>query len=111
MLWKYARLRGFTLAQALDTWERAHTLFRPQEQDPPAGLVLREAIQTGITVYDAHYIALAKTLGVPCITEDGELQAKYPGVARSLEDFLPPAGGRSLLREERGTYGGKRRKP
>ena len=73
-------------------------------------LVLREALQTGITVYDAHYIALAKTLGVSCVTEDGKLQKKYPGMAFSVEAFLSASGGRLLLREAHAVYGARRRK-
>ena len=38
--------------------------------------VLRLALETGLTTYDASYLYLARSLGVPLLTFDGRLAAK-----------------------------------
>ena len=38
--------------------------------------VLKLALETGLTTYDASYLYLARSLGVPLLTFDGRLAAK-----------------------------------
>jgi predicted nucleic acid-binding protein len=51
-------------------------------------LVLRTAEESRLTVYDAYYVALARSLGVVLVTEDRGIRANCPDVARSLRAFL-----------------------
>lgn len=44
--------------------------------------------QYGITAYDGQFIAVALEMGIPCLTEDRELQQKFPGIAISVGQFL-----------------------
>jgi hypothetical protein len=46
--------------------------------------------QYGITAYDGQFIAVALEMGIPCVTEDRELQEKFPGIAISMDEFLKP---------------------
>jgi hypothetical protein len=46
--------------------------------------------QYGITAYDGQFIAVALEMGIPCLTEDRELQDKFPGIAISMKEFLKP---------------------
>ncbi len=57
----------------------------------------------GPRAYDGQFIALAMEMGIPCITEDRELQKKFAGVALSMDEFLGPAALGSV-REKRARY-------
>lgn len=107
ILWKHVRAKGMSPVQALAVLEHALVLLGPNEQAASPRAALSEAIHSGITPYDAQYIALARQSGIPCVTEDLDLLSKCPGTAVSMDSLL---GRRpDLLREDRGTYtGGKR---
>ena len=64
-----------------------------------------------ITAYDANFMALAMEMDVLCITEDGELHAKFPTVALSMADFLRQSMAGGEVREPYAPYGGRKRKP
>jgi len=66
--------------------------------------VLRTAHEARLTAYDAYYVVLARTLGVPLVTEDGPIIRNCPDVAQSLKGFLGLEGGPMVLREKRATY-------
>jgi hypothetical protein len=61
-----------------------------------------------LSTYDGQFIALALEMGVPCVTEDRELQEKFPGVAVSMEEFLEPQHINGV-RERKGKYRAKRK--
>jgi hypothetical protein len=46
--------------------------------------------------------ALAMEMRVPCVTEDGELQEKFPAVAVGMKDFVDRSFG--TVREARALY-------
>jgi len=50
--------------------------------------VLRTAAETGLTAYDACYVALARSLGVVLVTEDKQTLRNCPDVPRSMQAFL-----------------------
>lgn len=67
--------------------------------------VLRTEDQAQLTAYDAYYVALARTLGVLLVTEDGKIKRNCPDVARSLEAFVGlPANRPGVVREKRAVY-------
>lgn len=41
-------------------------------------VVLRLALDTGLTTYDASYLYVARTLGLPLVTFDGRLRRALP---------------------------------
>lgn len=49
---------------------------------------LADAAKYAISGYDAQYIALAKSLNAPLITEDRKLRHAVPGIAFSIREFL-----------------------
>ena len=55
--------------------------FELQEPDLPA---LAKSVGRGLTAYDAAYVALAETLGVPLVTDDDLLIELARGVAAPL---------------------------
>jgi predicted nucleic acid-binding protein len=76
--------------QALDTWEKVLKVLIENECEPSASKVIDLIAQYGITAYDGQFIAVALEMGIPCLTEDRELQDKFPGIAISMDEFLKP---------------------
>lgn len=110
ILWKYVRFGGMPAEKALALLDHARTMFSVNEVTPPPDTVLRDALNWGITVYDAQYVSLAKQLGIRCVTEDGPVQEACPTIALSLTAFLKgrPSGG--IVREARTAYRVRRRR-
>jgi len=76
--------------QALDIWEKVSKILMENECEPSASKVIDLVAKYGITAYDGQFIAVASEMGIPCLTEDRELQEKFPGVAISMDEFLKP---------------------
>ena len=112
VLWRYEfqnilataiKAKQITPEYALDVWQRVAGILIENESEPSPAKVIDLVAQYGITAYDGQFIALAVEMGILCVTEDGELQSKFPRVAVSMDDFLkpPPLNG---VRERRGVY-------
>jgi predicted nucleic acid-binding protein len=76
--------------QVLDIWERVSGILIENECEPSASMVIDLIAEYGVTAYDGQFIAVALELGIPCVTEERELQEKFPGVAISMDGFLRP---------------------
>ena len=76
--------------QALDIWEKVSGILIENECEPSASKVIDLVAEYGITAYDGQFIAVALEMGIPCVTEDRELQEKFPGIAISMDEFLKP---------------------
>jgi predicted nucleic acid-binding protein len=76
--------------QALDIWEKVSKILIENECEPSASKVIDLVAQYGITAYDGQFIAVALEMGILCVTEDRELQEKFPGIAISMDEFLRP---------------------
>jgi predicted nucleic acid-binding protein len=109
ILWKYVRYDGMPLGMAQEYLDKALDIFAPNEMTPSPDIVLRDAANWKITVYDAQYVSLAREFGVRCVTEDIALQEKCPDIAISIEDFLR-TGDAPVVREPGATYGSRRSK-
>ncbi len=81
------RQTGFSIAVASQTWSRALELLLPVEQRVDKLMVLQTACQHQITAYDAQYVVLAGQLDVNLVTEDTELQRKFPRRTVSMQMF------------------------
>ena len=85
VMWQYVRQDVFTEADALRRYREAENIVNLHPL-PPADLVLRLAVEHGVTAYDATYAALARQLALEHITYDEKvLQA---GLGRHPRDFL-----------------------
>jgi predicted nucleic acid-binding protein len=89
--------------QALDIWEKVSKILVENECEPSASKVIDLVSQYGITAYDGQFIAVALEMGIPCVTEDRELQEKFPGIAISMDGFLKPKP-ISVVREAKERY-------
>jgi len=76
--------------KALEIWEKVSQILIENECEPSASKVLELVSEYGITAYDGQFVAVALEMGIPCVTEDRELQEKLPGVAISMDEFLHP---------------------
>lgn len=110
ILWKYVRFGGMPKKKALELLDQAMTMFSANEVAPSPDLVLRDALNWEITVYDAQYVSLARQFGVRCVTEDVPVQRACPSIAVSLGDFIKQNITGGQVREKRATYGVRRKK-
>jgi len=79
---------GATIADALNLWRQAQALLAHCEKDINLDEALVLAADTGISAYDAQYLALAQTLNCPLVTEDKRLVQKFPDKAMTIQDYL-----------------------
>lgn len=75
-------------AAALTVWRNALDLIGTRERQPPMETALALAIAQGVSAYDAQYVALAESLGVPLVSEDRKLYLTFPDRVVSLSQFL-----------------------
>ena len=73
------------LSVTLDAMETAEALLRGREYAVADMAVLLAAAESGCTAYDCEFVVVARDLGVPLVTEDRQVLAAFPDVARSLE--------------------------
>lgn len=92
------------LPEAHRIWQEAEDMMRGGEYTSDVSSVLPLAVQSGATAYDAEYILLARSLGVPCVTEDGPLRERFPTNAVSMATFLGLRGSPTVVREKQAAY-------
>ena len=97
VLWRYEfqnilatmiKAKQIKPGQALDIWEKVSGILIENECEPSASKVIGLVSEYGITAYDGQFIAVALEMGIPCVTEDRELQDKFPAIAISMYGFL-----------------------
>jgi len=76
--------------KASEVWEKVSKVLVENECEPSPSKVIDLVAQYGITAYDGQFVAVALEMGVPFVTEDQELQEKFPGIAISMDAFLKP---------------------
>jgi predicted nucleic acid-binding protein len=76
--------------KASEVWEKVSKVLIENECEPSPSKIIDLVAQYGITAYDGQFVAVALEMGVPFVTEDRELQEKFPGIAISMEEFLKP---------------------
>jgi hypothetical protein len=96
--------------QAVALLEQAMQLFSGNERHIPHVAALREAIASGITVYDAQYVALARQLDIPCVSLDKALQKACPDQVVLINAFLEGHSGNGWIRETPAEYKAKGRR-
>lgn len=98
------------LPDARRLWSEAEAMMRGNEYAADLSAVLPLAVEGGATAYDAEHILLARSLGVPCVTEDGALRKAFPAHTISMGGFLGLENGPAAVREDRGTYRTRRKR-
>jgi predicted nucleic acid-binding protein len=108
VLWKYVRIGGMPMDKALELLDDAMGMLSANELTPSPDIVLRDALDWGISVYDAQYASLARHLGIRCVTEDAALQKALPRIAVSMAKFLGSRESPPGMRESPGAYRSRR---
>jgi predicted nucleic acid-binding protein len=83
----YLRRRLIGIDEAVETMDQAEQLMRGQEFGVESSRVLRLAATSGCSAYDCEFVALAQELGVPLVTSDGTLIAKFKPTVVSMRAF------------------------
>lgn len=104
ILAKAVWVRQITLEGALTAWRKAWTQMAENEHEPSPEKVIELSGRYRITAYDANFIALAMEMAVMCVTEDGELQRKFPAIAVSMAEFIRRGSSAGEVREARAPY-------
>jgi predicted nucleic acid-binding protein len=112
VLWRYEfqnilataiKAKQIKSEQALDIWEKVSNILIDNECEPTASKVIDLVAQYEISAYDGQFIAVALEMGILCVTEDRELQEKFPGIAISMDEFLKPES-TYVVREAKARY-------
>jgi predicted nucleic acid-binding protein len=112
VLWRYefqnilaSAIKGKQIKpeQALNVWERVSNILIENEYEPSVSKVDDLVAQYEITAYDGQFIAVALEMEIQCVTEDRELQEKFPGIAISMKEFLKPES-TYVVREPKARY-------
>ena len=87
----YVRQKALTLAEAVSTAEKAELIMHRGTREVDSREVLRLAVESGCSAYDCEFVALAQELGVPFVTSDRRLAAKFRTTAIHLREFVRPS--------------------
>ena len=82
----YVRRGDIDLDRAKATCDEAARVLGNRIDDVPHDRVIDTALECGLTAYDAEFVVLARTLGVPLATLDREILEGAPDVAVSVRD-------------------------
>ncbi len=74
--------------KALAAWTRAVRVVSEREIEPDPTAVLRIAIRSRISAYDAQFVALAQMLAAPLVTADRDLAKRCPDHVMIIDHFL-----------------------
>ena len=88
VLLRYVRSGSFSLTTAETMMARAEELLVPHRLEAGSSAVLRRAHASGLSAYDAEYVALAEVLEVPLVTEDRAVLAAARPVTMTPAEFL-----------------------
>ena len=84
----YGRSGRLSQAQMQQLWSQGNRLLASCVSPVDLSLALQIAVEKSrISAYDAQFLALARRLGVICVTEDQVLRRKFAGVAVSMVEF------------------------
>lgn len=86
-------LAGYCLSGAI-AWEQAlrvlaatQRALEGREHLPSTADVLRVCEMSALSAYDAEFVALARQVGVPLVTEDRAILKAFPDIAVTMEGF------------------------
>ncbi|MDX1396368.1 MAG: type II toxin-antitoxin system VapC family toxin [Gemmatimonadota bacterium] len=80
-------------AAVLERLDAAEELYRGREYLVDGARVLDLVAASPCSAYDCEYVALAETLDVPLVTNDGPVLAAFPDRALKPEAFVVGEGG------------------
>lgn len=88
VLSRYVQQKHIALAHAIELQTVAEELFAGREYAVNSIAILETAAASECSAYDCEFVTLARTLGVPLVTNDQQVLRAFPGIAASPKDFL-----------------------
>lgn len=76
-----------TIEDALQAWQNSQDVLYRREQAVSMTAALQLSAACQISAYDAQFVTLAQSLGVWLVTEDRQLQRKFPDTVCSLAQY------------------------
>lgn len=92
VLTTYLRTGVLTMRDCIETFDKAENIIGYNSHTVSHLDVLATAHEFRISAYDARYIALARELGVPLITEDKQLRKAAPELTISIDEAIGRIG-------------------
>ncbi|MBI3015540.1 MAG: type II toxin-antitoxin system VapC family toxin [Candidatus Tectomicrobia bacterium] len=83
----YLRQEKLALSDALDLVREAELILQGAEFEVESGQVLSLVSSSRCSAYDCEFVALARQIGVPLVTSDGQILSEFPATAMSLDVF------------------------
>jgi predicted nucleic acid-binding protein len=83
------RERRYSLADAIAFVQGAEEQMKGRELAVESDDVLRLAVESGCSAYDCEFVALARRLAVPLVTNDRQVLKAFPLDAISLAQYAP----------------------
>ena len=83
----YCHHGGMTLIEAERLLRSVDETLELEFSETDSLECLQLAVENNISAYDAHFISLAKTMGVPLVTADKKLVSIFPQIAMSLSKW------------------------
>jgi len=88
VLTQYLRRGIYTLGQVTEVMSHAESFLADYEYQCDSQSVLRLAASSRCSAYDCEFVALARDLGIPLITEDALVLKSFPDTAKTMQAFL-----------------------
>ena len=88
VLTMYMRQGFLNLPDAAQIMETAELLMQDGEFEVASFEILKLVSSSRCSSCDCEFVALARNLGVPLVTSDGEILDVFPSVAVSPKDFI-----------------------
>lgn len=88
VLTRLIRNRSMRLDDAFGTMAKAEKILGNSSLAVDSLGVLSEAASSGLSAYDAEYVALARRLSIPLVTSDRKVLAAVPTIACAPDAFL-----------------------
>jgi len=88
VLSQYMRKNIIDLSDANSIMQEAERLMTGKEYGVASHQILSLIDKSGCSAYDCEYVALAKHLMVPFITEDRKLAQYFPSIAVTMDGYL-----------------------
>ena len=84
----YLRKNIISLEKAFQLQDTAEAIMAHNEFDVTSAQVLTLANKSNCSSYDCEFIALAKHLNAPLLTQDKKILREFPNEAVSISDFV-----------------------
>ena len=84
----YIRKNILSLADAHQLTNEATLLMQGREYDVASHQVLSLVAKSTCSAYDCEFVALARDLGLPLVTTDGQIISQFPDYAIPLEKYI-----------------------